>query len=794
MNYCIPFADIRLSDTFLVGGKNAALGELIFALAPKGIKIPDGFAVTAEAYREFLSFNRLQVPLQQTLDGLDTVQLTNLNTIARQCRDMIMNGRWPEWVESDILKHYRAFMQQGKRPVAVRSSATAEDLPTASFAGQHDSFLYVPDEDTVLEKIVCCYASLFNDRAIKYRMDHGFAHLQVALSAGIQEMVQSDNGSAGVAFTLEPESGSSNIIYITSSWGLGESIVQGQVNPDEFYLFKPAIAASRIPLIRRQMGTKKIKTVLSVSPHTLTTTVATSSAEQQQFSLSDEQVLQFGKWALLMEEHFGYALDIEWAWDESRRQLFIVQARPETIFSAAPVNVLKTYALKEKQEPVCRGKAVGQAILSGRVCLINSLADAPLLQPGDIIVTDVTNPDWNALLKKAIGIVTNKGGRTSHAAIVARERGIPAVVGTENATAVLQHGQIITVSCAEGDEGRVYTGKLQWEESLYTLREPQSTNTQAMLILSDPEKAFVHARLPAKGVGLLRVEFIISESIGIHPMALAHFNSLPDGEVKQKIEQLTAEWPDKKDFFVSRLAESVALFGAAFYPREVIVRMSDFKSNEYASLLGGAFFEQKEENPMLGFRGASRYDHPLYRDGFQLECAALRKVRDDMGLTNIKLMIPFCRTPKEGRKVIRLMKQYGLEQKKNGLEIWVMAEIPSNVMQAKEFAALFDGFSIGSNDMTQLVLGVDRDAERLSGLFDENNPSVRRMLKQMIQSAHAFAKPVGLCGQGPSDSADFARWLVSLHIDSISFSPDAFLRGLDHIAKAENKKPKKIIV
>lgn len=793
MSYCLPFSSLCLSDTALVGGKNAALGELIRSFQQEGILIPDGFALSTDAYRLFLSYNHLAPLLEQQKNRLDTESLSNLSTVAETCRRIILSGEWPPEVECDIRNAYQHLTHSDSVSVAVRSSASAEDLPHASFAGQHDSFLHIIQVDMLLQRAKQCYASLFNDRAIKYRLDQGMTLTQAAMSVGVQKMVRAENGSSGVAFTLEPESGSANIIYITSVWGLGESIVQGIVNPDEFYLFKPLLSAVARPVIRKRLGEKKYKTVPDASQRKSTIETETTPEEQNNFSLSEEMAVLLAKQCALMESRLGYALDIEWAVDGVNGKLFIVQARPETVFSGSAENSIKTFTLTEKAEPICRGKAVGQSIVSGSVCKINSLDDTPEIQPGDILVADSTNPDWNALLKKAACIVTNKGGRTSHAAIVARERGIPAVVGTANATALLQSGQIVTVSCAEGDVGKVYDGKLKWEETLYRVSEVTPTQTKAMLIVSDPDKAFHHARLPAQGVGLLRLEFIISDRIGIHPMALAKFEEMPDSETKEQIRQrLKGENP--RVFFIRELSEAIALFGAAFYPREVIVRMSDFKSNEYEKLLGGKGFELPEENPMLGFRGASRYDHPRYREGFQMECEAMRRVRTEMGLSNIKLMIPFCRTLREGRRVISRMKEYGLEQKKGGLQIYVMAEIPSNVLLAKSFADIFDGFSIGSNDLTQLVLGVDRDAEMLAGIFDENDPAVRKMIRQVIQSAHAAGKPVGLCGQAPSDHPGFAEWLVTLHIDNISFSPDAFLRGLENIRNAEIKTPKKIIV
>jgi pyruvate,water dikinase len=784
MRYCLPYARLRNADVALVGGKNASLGEMVHALANYGIQVPPGFALTAEAYRLFLRENGLEKPLEDALGVLDTQSLDNLPETGRRCRELILGGTLPEAVRSELLEAYRA-LNGGHASVAVRSSATAEDLPTASFAGQHDSYLNVQGEEALLDAVLRCYASLFNDRAIKYRIDNGFEHMQVALSVGVQRMVRSDLGSAGVAFTLDPETGFDQVVYITSAWGLGENVVQGAVVPDEFYLFKPSLASGKRSLIQRRLGAKEHKMIYAQASERPIVNVPTSTSERGVYSLSQQDVETLGRWCYQIEQHYGMPMDIEWARDGQNGQLYIVQARPETVHRSEQVLEMKEYTLKSKATPLCRGKAVGRAIAAGRVCIVNSLADAGKVQQGDVIVADITNPDWNAMLRKAICIVTNKGGRTSHASIVARELGIHAVVGTGDATDKLHDGQTITVSCIEGDEGHVYNGRLEWEEKIVRLDAVPSTFTRPMYILADPDKAFRLARYPNEGVGLLRMEFIITNAIRIHPMALVRFNELHDSNDKKAIEAITHHYPDKKQYFTEKLSEAVAMVAAAFYPRDVIVRMSDFKTNEYAQLIGGTLFEPEEENPMLGFRGASRYYHERYREGFGLECEAMRIVRDEMGLTNVKLMIPFCRTVEEGRKVLQTMAGFGLERGRNGLEVYVMAEIPSNVILAADFAGLFDGFSIGSNDLTQLTLGIDRDSAIITDLFDENNAAVKTMLSTVIREARKAGVKIGLCGQAPSDHPEFARFLVEQGIDSISFTPDALLRGIENIHKAE---------
>lgn len=791
MNYCKPFNQIKLQDLPSVGGKNASLGEMIFSLTSFGISIPDGFAITADAYRLFLTKNNLNAKLTSALDTLDSIGLTNIAEVGKKCRELIGEGSIPEEIKGEVLNYYEKLLAGKNFPVAVRSSATAEDLPTASFAGQHDSFLNVSGNENLLAFVKKCYVSLFNDRAIKYRIDNKFEHMQVALSVGIQRMVRSDKGSAGVVFTMDPETGFKNVIYLTSAWGLGENVVQGAVTPDEFYLFKPAIETSKKSIIKHKLGAKENMMIFSEETERPVRNVLVPVEKRGIFSLSDADVEQIGRWCYSIEKHYNQSMDIEWAKDGITGELYILQARPETVHSQTKIISIKEYKLHSEGTPLCKGKSVGRSIASGRVAIIKSLADSSKVKDGDIIVADITNPDWNSLLRKAVSIVTNKGGRTSHASIVARELGIHAVVGTMDATEKLHDGQIITVSCIEGDEGRVYEGKLKWEEKEIHFDDTSPVKTKPMFILADPDKAFKLSMYPNEGVGLLRMEFIITNSVRIHPMALVKYEELTNTNDKKSIEAITMHYADKRKYFTEKLSESVALVAAAFYPKEVIVRMSDFKTNEYSQLIGGKEFEPHEENPMLGFRGASRYYNDRYREGFGLECEAIRIVRDEMGLTNVKVMIPFCRTVEEGIKVIETMKQFGLERGKNNLEVYVMAEIPSNVILADEFAKIFDGFSIGSNDLTQLTLGIDRDSAIISGLFDENNSAVKEMLTQVIQKAKRNGVKIGLCGQAPSDYPEFAQFLVDQGIDSISFNPDALLKGIENIRYAEAKRPQK---
>jgi pyruvate,water dikinase len=791
--YTIPFRNVSLSNLPEVGGKNASLGEMHKHLSPLGIQVPDGFAVTASAYRHFISANNIEGGLIGILSKLNTDTLENLPQVGQACRQLISNATMPADLCDNIKTAYEAFVKEnGNCTFAVRSSATAEDLPTASFAGQHESYLNIEGVDNVIEACKLCYVSLFLDRAIKYRVDNNFEHMQVALSVGVQKMVRSDKGSAGVAFTLDPESGFRNVVYITGNWGLGENVVQGAVVPDEFIVFKPTLRSGYNAIIKKSLG-KKEKTMIYAAEKAAgktTLNLDTTPTMRSHFVLTDDEVHLLATWCDTIEQHYKVPMDIEWAKDGIDNSLYIVQARPETVQSRKKTGISKTWQLKSQGQMICSGHAVGKSIISGRARIVHSLDDAPKVEVGDIIIADITNPDWNALLKKAVSIVTNKGGRTSHASIIARELGIPAVVGTGDATKVIKDGQMITVSCAEAETGKVYDGKLEWSESTINLENIPATKTKPMFILANPDRAFELSFYPNQGVGLMRMEFIVTNSIVVHPMALVNFNSLPDGAEKTAIETLTAGYHNKSEYFVDRLSRAVAMVAAAFYPKDVIIRMSDFKTNEYASLLGGKYFEPTEENPMLGFRGASRYYNDRYREGFKLECEAMKIVRDKMGLTNIKLMIPFCRTVDEGKKVVDLMHQYGLQRGVNGLEVYVMAEIPSNVILAEEFAKIFDGFSIGSNDLTQLTLGIDRDSSIISNLFDERNEAARWMMATVIHKAKASGAKIGLCGQAPSDYPEFARFLVSQGIDSISFNPDALIKGIENIYAAETATSK----
>ena len=788
--YIIPFNKINLTHLPEVGGKNASLGEMFNKLDPLGIEVPDGFAVTVESYRVFLSHNKLTETLKQLLNTIDSKSLSTLPKVALQCRTLVTNAVLPDEVKSEIINAYRLLSNnQNNLSVAVRSSATAEDLPTASFAGQHDSFLNIRGVENLLSAVHKCYVSLFNDRAIKYRIDNGFEHMQVGLSVGIQYMVRSDEGCAGVIFTIDPESGFENAIYMTGAWGLGENVVQGAVNPDEFWVFKPTLAQGKNAIIGRKKGEKEHTMVYDETDESgrPVRNIDTPLYKRTAWILSDDEVLQLAKWSYEIEKHYRLAMDIEWGKDGINNRIYILQARPETVHSQKEHGKVYTYKLKEKGKVICKGKAVGKKIISGRACIIHSLSEAYKLQQGDILVADITNPDWNSLLRKAVSIVTNKGGRTSHSAIVARELGIAAIVGTGNATQVIKDGQIITVANMEGDEGHVLEGNVPFEVLTTDLSKVPKTETTSLFILADPDKAFELSHYPAKGVGLLRMEFIINNSILIHPMALVQFDQLPESPVKNTIAQMTTGYKNKTEYFVNQLAESIATVAAAFYPNEVILRMSDFKTNEYASLIGGQYYEPKEENPMIGFRGASRYYDERYLPGFGLECKAVLRVRNEMGLTNVKVMIPFCRTIKEAKQVLQTMESFGLKRGQDGLEVYVMIEIPSNVILADKFAQLFDGFSIGSNDLTQLTLGLDRDSEIVSHLFDENDEAVTTMIAQAIAAAKNAGIKVGLCGQAPSDFPEFSQFLVEQGIDSISFTPDALTKGIENISKAELK-------
>jgi len=781
--------DVRNTDVALVGGKNASLGEMMNNLAKEGIRIPDGFAVTAQAYWTFLDANAIKDKLIDCMARLDRETFSNLSAITDEAQALIMAAKWPEAVEQEIRAAYGELEKKGISAVAVRSSATAEDLPTASFAGQHESYLNISGGDALLEACKRCYASLFKERAIKYRQDMGFADMKVALSIGVQHMVRSDLAGAGVMFTLEPESGFRNVVHIAANWGLGENVVQGAVETDEYQVFKPTLRDGMRAILQHKLGAKQLTMVFAPAgdgrPGSSTVNNDTPQEQRDRFVLSDAEVEQLARWAVNIEDHYGMPMDIEWAKDGETDELYFVQARPETVHSTKDPLEFKEYALKGKHTAIVNGSAVGSKIAMGRVRKLDSPAQADQLLDGEVLVTDITNPDWDPILHRAAAIVTNKGGRTSHAAIVAREMGTVAVVGAMDATEVLQDGQLVTVSCAEGRTGKVYDGQLEWTEKRVDLRGVELPQTDAMLILADPEKAFRYSFYPNKGVGLMRLEFVINNTIRVHPMALVKFDELEDEVAKAEIERLTRHHADKPRYFIEHLAAAVATIAAAFHPHDVIVRMSDFKTNEYASLLGGAQFEPKEANPMIGFRGASRYYNERYKEGFALECAAMKLVREEMGLNNVKLMIPFCRTVGEAKKVVELMAELGLKRGENGLRIYMMTEIPSNVILAKQFAQYFDGFSIGSNDLTQLTLGIDRDSAIISDLFSESDEAVTDMIASVIASAHATGTRIGLCGQAPSDDPAFAKFLVEQGIDSISFNPDALINGIKNIREAE---------
>jgi pyruvate,water dikinase len=779
------FKETGISDVSIVGGKNASLGEMFSKLSAEGIAVPDGFATTAYAFEAFLAHNGLQAPLQDLMQQLDKTTYNNLQSTGAKARQLMMNAVLPEEVQQAVLQAYKTLCGEKEIEVAVRSSATAEDLPEASFAGQHESFLNITGEAALLVAVKKCFASLYTDRAIKYREDNGFAHEKVALSVGVQKMVRSDKACSGVCFTLEPESGFRDIVHISGVWGLGENIVQGTVTPDEFFVFKPTLLQDKNAIVQKRLG-EKAKTMIYGDEINPVVNIDTPKQQQEQFVLTDEEITRLANWAVIIESHYKKPMDIEWAKDGNTGEIFIIQARPETVHSQKNPLLVKEYQLINKGEALTSGEAIGSKITTGIARILQSPEEANKLQPGEIVVTDLTSPDWDPILKNATAIITNKGGRTSHASIVARELGVPAIVGCGNATTAITDGELITVSCCEGKTGFVYPGKLDYKETALDfshIHKPETT--EVMLIVGDPDKAFKLSFYPNDGVGLMRMEFIITHAVQVHPMALVKFSELKDPTVKAKIEVLTHGYQNKEKYFVDKLAEGVATIAAAFYPKDVIVRMSDFKTNEYANLVGGKDFEPLEENPMLGFRGASRYYNDLYREGFRLECEAISKVRDEMGLTNVKVMIPFCRTIAEGNKVIAVMKNYGLEQGVNNLEIYVMAEIPSNVILAAKFAQIFDGFSIGSNDLTQLTLGIDRDSSIISGLFSEQNEAAKEMVALMIRRARTAGVKIGLCGQAPSDFPEFAAFLVEQGIDSISFNPDALLKGIENIVVAE---------
>jgi pyruvate,water dikinase len=798
--FILWFDEISYSDVSLVGGKNASLGEMYSKLTPKGINVPYGFAVTAEAYRYFIKENHLDDQIKETLKGLDSHNMQDLQKRGKKIRSLILHAKMPERLVEEIIKAYKRLEERyGKDPdVAVRSSATAEDLPDASFAGQQDTYLNVKGAERVVEYVQRCFASLFTDRAISYREDKGFNHFSVYLSVAVQKMVRSDRASSGVMFTLDTESGFREVVYITGAWGLGEYVVQGKVNPDEFYVFKPTLKQGYRPILSKKLGSKHVKLVYGESPQKPLKEVKTTKEERLSFVLTDDEILKLAEWGILIEEHYGKPMDIEWAKDGDGKEvgtgeLFIVQARPETVHAIKDQKFYEIYKLKGDGKVLCTGKAVGSKIGQGKARIILDVSKIEEFQEGEVLVTSMTDPDWEPIMKKAAAIVTDKGGRTCHAAIVSRELGIPCIVGTEVATKVIKDSMEITIDCTQGEEGRVLEGLIPFEVERIDLEKLPHTKTKIMMNVGIPEQAFAQGQIPNDGVGLARLEFIIGSHIGIHPLALVYFEELKKKAGQDKkiaklvkiIEEKTFGYENKADFFIDKLAQGVATIAAAFYPKDVIVRLSDFKSNEYANLLGGYLFEPEEHNPMIGWRGASRYYDPKFEPAFALECKALLKARKEMGLTNIKVMIPFCRTPEEGIKVMQVMEKYGLKRGEDGLEIYVMCEIPSNVVLADEFAKIFDGFSIGSNDLTQLVLGLDRDSELVSHLYDERNPAVKKMVKEVITVAKSMGRKIGICGQAPSDFPDFAEFLVECGIDSISLTPDTVIKTRLLVAEKE---------
>jgi pyruvate,water dikinase len=788
-DYVAWFQDLNRNAVERVGGKNASLGEMISQLSHAGVRVPGGFATTAQAYRDFLEASGLNDKIHAILDNLDVNDVIALAAAGKQIRNWIAEAPLPVELEEGIRTAF-ATMSEGNAdmPVAVRSSATAEDLPDASFAGQQETFLNIRGIDNVLHAVREVFASLFNDRAIAYRVHQGFDHKLVALSAGIQRMVRSETGCAGVMFSMDTESGFTGVVFITASWGLGETVVQGQVNPDEFYINKKTLLNGRPAILRRSLGSKALKMVYGKTGVTgkSTETIEVAAADRARFCISDEQVAELARQAITIEKHYGQPMDIEWALDGDDGKLYIVQARPETVKSRTSTNIMERYLLRGKAEVVCEGRAIGQKIGSGPVRIITSIKEMDRVQPGDVLVTDMTDPDWEPVMKRASAIITNRGGRTCHAAIIARELGVPAIVGCGNATDVLKDGQLVTASCAEGDTGLIYNGKLEFDVQKSSIENMPKLPFKIMMNVGNPDRAFDFAMIPNQGVGLARLEFIINRMIGVHPKALLNYDTLPR-DVKQAVDKRIGGYKSPVDFYVEKLVEGIATIAAAFHPEKVIVRMSDFKSNEYANLVGGKLYEPEEENPMLGFRGASRYVSDNFRDCFELECRALRKVREQMGLTNVEVMIPFVRTVGEAEQVLKLLAANGLKRGDNGLRVIMMCELPTNALLATDFLKHFDGFSIGSNDLTQLTLGLDRDSGIVSHLFDERDPAVKALLAMAIDACKKQGKYIGICGQGPSDHPDFAQWLMEKGIDSISLNPDSVMDTWFYLSESQGK-------
>jgi pyruvate,water dikinase len=795
--------EVGMEDIELVGGKNASLGEMIKGLSSIGVKIPMGFVVTSKAYHYFIDYNNLRDKIREALAGLDPNNIKDLSRRGLTVRELIKGGQFPEDLKNEILKAYEELSKmygQFRVDVAVRSSATAEDLPNASFAGQQDTYLNIKGDETLLSAIRSCFASLFTDRAISYREAFKFDHFAIGLAVGIQKMVRSDLAASGVSFSIDSDSGFKDVVLINASYGLGEMVVQGAVTPDEFLVFKPTLKEGYEAIIEKKLGRKTHKMVYGTDPDERTKIVAVSKEEQAKFCLEDHEVLKLAKWVTSIEEYYTNKygkwtpMDVEWAKDGELNELFVVQARPETIHSRKDHSKIITYKITEPYEErikkrIVEGIAVGDKVAFGKVRILHDLEDAKEFQAGEVLVTDMTDPDWEPIMKKAAAIVTNKGGRTCHAAIVARELGVPAVVGAGNATEVLENGREVTVSCAEGERGYVYEGKIEFEVEEFDLKDLPKTKTPIMMNVASPEGAFDFSFLPNAGVGLAREEFIINNYISIHPLALIKFDEIKqkDPELAEIIEDKTFGYENKEEYYVKKLSYGIAKIAAAFYPKPVIVRFSDFKSNEYANLIGGKYFEPEEENPMIGFRGASRYYSEFFKPAFGLECKAILRVRNKMGLKNVIVMVPFCRTPEEAKKVLEVMEEYGLKKGENGLQVYVMCELPSNVILADQFAEYFDGFSIGSNDLTQLTLGLDRDSSLVAHLYDERNEAVKRMISQVIKTAKEKEKKIGICGQGPSDFPDFAQFLVEQGIDTISINPDSIIKTTKAIYEIEKK-------
>jgi len=803
--FILWFDEIGIEDVPLVGGKNASLGEMIKELTAEGVNVPNGFAITATAYKHLVKKAGIEKEIRKILSDLDTDDIENLRVRGKKVRNLLLNAKFPEELNEAIIKAYKEMNTklgyEKNTDVAIRSSATAEDLPDASFAGQQETFLHIVGAEAVLDACRRCFASLFTDRAISYRVDKKFDHFNVYLSIAVQKMVRSDSASSGVMFSIDTESGFKEAVFITGSYGLGENVVQGAVNPDEFYVFKPTLKQGKRPIIGKKIGSKKVKMVYTAKG---TKNIDTKPAERSSFCINEDEILQLAKWACTIEDHYskkaGYfkPMDIEWAKDGDGKKvgtgkLFIVQARPETVHSQKDMKVMRTYVLKETGKVLVTGQAVGEMIGQGPINVIHSSTEIAKFKKGQVLVTEMTDPDWEPIMKIAAAIVTNKGGRTCHAAIVSRELGIPCVIGTETGTEVLKPGRNATVSCAEGERGLVYDGLLKFEIKEVNLEKLPKTRTKIMMNVGIPEKAFIQGQIPCDGVGLAREEFIINSYIGIHPMALIHYKELKKkaksdkgiAHIIKQIDEKTQGYDNKVDFFVEELAQGMAKIAAGFYPNDVILRFSDFKTNEYANLVGGQLYEPEESNPMIGWRGASRYYDPKFKPAFGLECKAILKVRNEFGLTNLKVMVPFCRTVEEGKKCVASMKDFGLVRGENGLEVYVMCEIPSNVICADQFSEVFDGFSIGSNDLTQLTLGLDRDSSLVAHIYDERNDAVKRLIKQVICTAKEKNRKIGICGQAPSDYEDFATFLVECGIDSISLNPDTVIKTRLKIAEKE---------